>query len=256
MPINYNINRMGMNTMKSWRDHLKDLKDLREEYANGFSIMSEYERNANGKTIVEVRERIRPIIENGALFEWNQAKDNLKKALKQVDEERARIINSYDPVKLSAEMNLANMRIENARNSEGGRFDLKAIKSMKEEAEASGDKHKIRAVNEALTSLLSKVAPGDQDDHGQDMRFQANRISNQAKRDLNALMVSDGYIKANESALNRVNELTSAKFQLLDVVESLGEMSPNGVTIFNSRIENAILTVKQDESGSFIFTDQ
>ena len=251
MPVNYNFARSRSSS--TWRDHLKELKELNDEYARGFSMMSEYERDANGRAVKNARDVKRNVIENGALYEWNQAKENLQQALKEVEQERARIINSYDPVKLSAEMNLAKMRIENAKSSDYGRFDLKAIKAMKEEAMASGDNHKLRAVNEALTSLLSKVEPGDQDEHGQDMRFQANRISNEAKRDLNALMVSDGYIKANEKAMNRVNELTGAKSALIDVAETLGELSPNGVTLFNERIQKAINSVKQDHAGNFIF---
>lgn len=232
---------------------IKVLKAANELYAKKFSIMTELEKQNHAESIAETRERYRPAIMAGALGTWNSAKSNLKQALNQVQNEKKKILNSFDASKLANEMQVATMRIQNATKSDAGGFDMPAIEAIRNEAKLSGDPHKIKAVNEALTSLVSMVPEGAQDKHGNDLKFQANRMAFQAKRDLEAMHTSEGLVKADKVAADAVGQLNSAKYKLLDVAETFGEIT--GDVVHNTDIENAIKSVKQSKDGAFIIDE-
>lgn len=217
--------------------------------------MTELERQNHAESIAETRERYRPAIMAGVMGTWKAAKQNLKMALDQVQNEKKKILNSFDAGKLANEMQLAAMRIQNAAKADAGQFDIGAIEAIRNEAKVSGDPYKIRAVNESLSTLVSMVPEGSLDQHGNDLKFKANRMAKEAKRDLDALMTSEGLEKAHKMAADSVGLLNSARHHLVYVAETFGEVM--GDVIHNTDIENALKSVKQTNDGQFfIDTDE
>lgn len=237
----------------NWRDSLKDIAELRDEYNNNFSMMTDYERSANGKILNEYRERNRSYIEIGALQEWQAAKNELENSLKNLQDEKRKVVNSYDPVKLAAEMQLATMRIDQASKSDAGLFNQEAINDLISEANLSNDKHKQKATYEALQGLVSKVKHGETDSHGVDMRRVANKIAFEARNELAALNESDGLEKANAAVKDKLARYNGAKSTLYEVADTMGDVT--GDIIHNTRIEKAIHAVRVTPDGNIAFMD-
>jgi hypothetical protein len=236
-----------------WQGMIKELREAKQERDRLYSIMTAYERQTVAEFIGGTREKYRPAIEAGALAVWEGAKANLKAALANVEAQRRKVANSWDASKLTPEMQVYSMRIDQATKADAGRPDLEALQAIYQEAKDSGDKYKARAAAEALQGLVSKIPAGAQDKHGIDARQIANGIAKQARRDLQALQSSPELTQAHELTAAKVQELNAAKSLLYDTAAVLGELNPND-TLRNSRFITALESVTQSE-GQFHFKE-
>jgi len=251
-----NYRYSGRQAPQGWMAMVKYLKEAVVEENRVWNLMTDYEKLSIQESISEMREQYRPTIEAGALGNWWSVVRDLKAALATVEDEKRKNTNSWDAAQLAAEMQVAVMRVNQAAKSDAGRFDLAAMQAIYQEAQEAQDRYKLRAVCEAMRSLVSQVpAVSDPDPYGTDPRLVANRMANQAKRDLESLKNSEGLVKAHAAAEVKVNELAQAKGVLLDAAEALGDMDMHNYNLHNTTFENAIASVKQDENNNFIFSE-
>jgi hypothetical protein len=234
-----------------WQGMIKEINTAAQERARYLPIMTQFERESVANYLGDLKDQCRPAIEAGALAAWNTAKANLKAAFEKKATARRKLINSWDAGKLAAEMQVYSMRVERAAKA----ADLEALRGIYSEAFESGDRFKVRAAAEALQGAVNLIPVNAQDSHGVDMRRGANRLVNQANRDLEALQTSPELTQADELAAVRVNELNQAKGAVFEAAETLGDTAPNG-TLKNSRFIDALSSVKQNDDGNFIFQDK
>lgn len=253
--MGYN-NFSGVST-KSYEAMIAELQQLDSEFVKYQSVMTGYERTKALDVIAGKRDEYRDVISAAAVQRHKTAAKNLKAALEAAQVERRKIANSWDYAKLANEMQVAKMRIDAAAKSDIGRFDIAAVVSIKKEAELSGDKHRIRAVYEALQDLVSKVPEGSgQNPYGGDVRMTANRIARQSWRELQEMNTSEGLQAAEAAIPQRVEELERSKGNLFNVAELLGDCLPGASIIHNSMIDDALRIVEQNNNGDFIFNDK
>lgn len=248
-----NLNNSVTSYGKSCESMIQEIRDLEQKITKYNPFMTTAERMMASDQMAETRAKYRDPITRDAIGKWNQAKSNLRKALQEVEREKARNLNNWDAGKLANEMQVAKMRVDSATKSDGGRFNLSAIQSIISEANQSGDKYKQRAVLEAVQDLVSKVPAGNQDPHGNDARMVANRIAKEAGKQLEALNSSAWLEQAHNTASQRVQELNAAKSNLVETASVMGELS--GDIIHNSIIIKALESVQQN-NGKFIFEDE
>ena len=220
-----NLNNSVTSYGKSCDSMIQEIRDLEQKITKYNPFMTTAERMMASDQMAETRAKYRDPITRDAIGKWNQAN----------------------------EMQVAKMRVDSATKSDGGRFNLSAIQSIISEANQSGDKYKQRAVLEAVQDLVSKVPAGNQDPHGIDARLVANRISREAGKQLEALNSSAWLEQAYNTASQRVQELNSAKANLIETAAVLGDLF--GDVIHNTVIENAISSVKQ-QGDKFVIEDE
>ena len=116
---------------------------------------------------------------------------------------------------------------------------------MYDEAQNSGDIYKMRAMAEVFTGLPSMVG-GDLDD-----RMYANKLSQQAQRDAQAVRVTREIEKADQLARDAVETLTQAKSALHEVDEGFGQTRPNG-EVGNWDIYKELNRVRTNQRGEVV----
>lgn len=233
----------------SWRDRLEELKTARAEYSKLEPIMTEVERILIAKSINEKQSEVGSYIMQGALSEWHYAIDQYKNAVKGIQEAKNREVSRWEAIKLNAEIDTAERLVTKAvQSSTGGRLDpsvMPRLKAMYDEAQNSGDIYKMRAMAEVFTGLPSMVG-GDLDD-----RMYANKLSQQAQRDAQAVRVTREIEKADQLARDAVETLTQAKSALHEVDEGFGQTRPNG-EVGNWDIYKELNRVRTNQRGEVV----
>lgn len=216
------------------------------------SIMTQYERLTVAEYIHGLKEKYRPMIEAGAVGQWYAAAHGVVDAQANVENERRKIVNSYDTAKLANELLVMETRVDQAVHAHGNHPDLAALKEIYEEAQDSGDRLKQRAAAEVYQSLVSKIPAGLQDRHGHDARMVTNRLEVRAANDLEALKITPALIAALEAKDKKRDELKRAENLIFDTADALGGLNPNG-TMNNAALVfiTALESVTQDEEGNF-----
>ena len=250
-----NYNTSSGRSIKSYDDMLAEIQMLNSEFARFESVMTVYERAKAREVIAQKQADYRDAVSAIAVERHKAAVNDLKAALEAVQSERRKIAKTWDYGKLADELQVARMRIDTAAKADIGQFDTGAVNRIIEDAELSGDKHRIRAVHEALLDLVSKVPAGSQDPHGNDARMTAHRISRQALKRLDELNNSEGLQKAHEAVPQAVEALNRSKGAIFTAAEILGDCLPGAAIVHNSALDNALHMVDQDQSGDFIFSD-
>ena len=179
-------------TQITWRDQLKDLQDGLKHADNYAPIMTQYERSMAVDTLRKKLDAVRPHIIQGMLQEYHAAVDSFELARKAEIRERAAEINRWDSGKLASEIQLTQARIADIAGMDdpGG-----ALAGLLQEAEASGDLHKRRAVAEVVKTAINKVTGADLD-----TRRSVNRAAKQAENILQDIRTTEGMQKANQAA--------------------------------------------------------
>jgi hypothetical protein len=245
----------GAQSPTTWQDQAAEIKQAVKDRDRLVSIMTVYEKLIVSEYIGGLKEKYKPTIEAGALELWNGARSSLQAAIKNVEREKRKVTNSWDASKLAAEMQVMQMRVDQAVKADAGRPDLPALQRISLESQESGDRYKVRARAEIFQSIVSKIPPGNQDKHGNDARVVANRMAECASRDLATLRTSPELTQAEELKAAKIDELTQARRELFRTAEVLGEVNPND-TMRNSAFIDALATVQQDSDGNFIFTEK
>lgn len=216
-------------------------------------MMTDYEKQKSVTVIKTAREQYRNAITQGAVDMFYDAAKNVIGKQAEVDREKSKAVNRYDPGRLAQEMQLAEMRINQAATSDAGRFNMAAVEGIIREAEISGDLHKKRATYEALQNLVGKIPAGELDTHGNDLKFKANHLAKDAGRKLQELNLTDGLIKADAEMQQAVQELNGAKREVFRHMETIGDVM--GDVLFNRPVEKVLNAVQQDQTGRFVIVD-
>jgi len=200
---------------------IDEVKEYQAELDKYQAVMTPYERIKYGEITQAARDKYAAPVTQGGLAYWEGAKNRLKSMDAAIMAEKRRIANTWDSGKLAAEMQLAEMRISKALKSDGGKFNLPAIEAIMAEAEVSGDKHKVRAVCEAVQDLVSKTPESAQTVHGQPMELKANRLALAAERKINEMNTTETLTKAVQERELASNDLKEAKEYLAKVGETM-----------------------------------
>lgn len=151
-----------------WLSKLNQIREARQEYAKIERILDPYQRQTIGENIKADAEASYSRIYQGVKARLDNAKGNYKNAAAKRAAAIAHEINSWDTAKLNAEMQAFKMRVDmefNKRDTQGifsGSPVSKRIEQLYQEAQASGDRYKMRAAAEVLRSADTEKLPSEQ----------------------------------------------------------------------------------------------
>ena len=151
-----------------WLSKLNQIKEARNEFAKIERILSPYERQTIFTNIRDDAHANYGKIYNGVKARLDAAVGNYKSAAAKRAAAIAKEINSWDAGKLNAEMQAFQLRIGlelGKRDAQGifsGTSVSKRIEELYQEAQASGDRYKMRAAAEVLRGTDVEKLPSDQ----------------------------------------------------------------------------------------------
>lgn len=151
-----------------WMSKLKQIQAARKDYDKIVNLMTPYERQTISENINADASRNFHRIYQGVKERLDNAKNGYKAAAAKRAAAIAKEINSWDATKLNAEIQAYQTRIsmELSKVDNSGIFGGKSVsarvKALYQEAQASGDKYKMRAAAEVLQSINADKLPREQ----------------------------------------------------------------------------------------------
>lgn len=173
-----------------WLSKLNQIKEARSEYNKIERILTPYERQTIFGNIKADAEANYSRVYNGVKARLDAAVGNYKAAAAKRAAAIAKEINSWDAGKLNDELQAFQMRV----NMEVGKKDAQGIfsgqpaaarvKQIYQEAQASGDRYKMRAAAEVLRAANVEKIPSEQ-------QMQVQLLARAASDNLEALRNTD-----------------------------------------------------------------
>lgn len=173
-----------------WMGKLNQIKAARRDYERTQSVMTPYERQTIWGNINADANANYGRIYQGIKQRFDSAKENYKSAAARRAAAIAKEINSWDSGKLNAEIQAYQTRVnmelskQDAQGIFTGNSVSKRIAALYQEAQASGDRYKMRAAAEVLQAVNSEKLPLEQ-------RFDVQLISREAIDQLETLRNTD-----------------------------------------------------------------
>lgn len=205
--------------MRSYKDLLKEIRTAKEEYQKAAPLMSEWQRQTIAADIREKKAAYSGAIYQAVKTEMDTAIVAYKNALIKTAAARTKEIASWESGKLRDELELAKIRVQNAfENREPGRTVTSRVKAIYEDALASGDRYKIRAVAEVLNGAgwNSKLPRGE--GAGIDI------IGGQAAEQLQKMLRTDAVIEAEQGEARAAEQLVNTRNEVYKVGELMGDV--------------------------------
>ena len=202
-----------------WLSKLNQIKEARNEYAKIERILSPYERQTIFGNIREDAQANYGRVYEGCKARLDAAVGNYKAAAAKRAAAIAKEINSWDSAKLNAEMQSFQLRVGmemQKRDSQGifsGAPVSKRIEKIYREAQASGDRYKIRAAAEVLRATDSEKLPSDQ-------RTAVMLLARDAGDTLDTLRYTDEI----KNAINQENAAVKAMQEEQKFIREAGEV--------------------------------
>jgi hypothetical protein len=212
----------------TWRDRIREIKSAYDELRENSSIMNEYQRTIIERRIKDMKTAYYPVIVSGLLAENRDAVQTLKNAKHRTISEKQKEINSWDAQKLTTEMQLQQMLVDqsfsegnhNIFNSDGTVGNLEKIFN---DAQQSGDKYKMRAVAEVMKSLPNKTNSMEDE-----IKFAGNHLANESKKLLQSIRITPEMVKANEGYQQAYDEYRTVRQEIIKTSYDIGEGDPLG----------------------------
>jgi len=233
-----------------WLSKLNQIKEARKEYSKIEHILTPYERQTIYGNIRADADANYGKVYNGVKAHFEGAISNYKAAAAKRASAIAKEINSWDAAKLNAELQAfqthVNMELskKDAQGIFSGQPAARRIEQLYQEAQASGDRYKIRAAAEVLRAADLDKLPDEQ-------RFNVQMIAHAANETLEGLRNTDDI----KNAIELENAAVKAMQEAQAFVKEAGEvMFDGGAQVFGRDVSNfgkLASTVKfEREAGS------
>ena len=233
----------------TWKGSLNQIKEMRDNFKRNETIMTPYERVTNAGEIKRVTEMAFSLVAGGVIGEYRAAVAKAKDGIKGIERAKANEINRWKPDALRVEFENAKTLVGMAAGSKSSVFDrssaTKKIQTILEEAKASGDLHKQRAVLEVIQSL----EPSSLDD-----KQAAAILIGQAKRDLDALRHPPEIDQAIQTAKAAWDAERAKRAEVIDASIALGNGNPTD--FFADGAFAKILRTVEVKNGEVLFHDE
>lgn len=189
MDPRYNARQTQQNS-GDWLSKLNQIKEARSEYNKIERILSPYERQTIFGNIKADAEANYSRVYNGVKARLDAAVGNYKSAAAKRAAAIAKEINSWDAGKLNDELQAFSTRVsmelskKDAQGIFSGQPAAKRIEALYQEAQASGDRYKMRAAAEVLRAADVEKLPSEQ-------QMQVQLLARAASDNLEALRNTD-----------------------------------------------------------------
>ena len=217
-----------------WLSKLNQIKEARSEYNKIERILTPYERQTIFGNIKADAEANYSRVYQGVKARLDAAVGNYKAAAAKRAGAIAKEINSWDAAKLNAELQAFSTRVnmelskKDAQGIFSGQPAAVSIERLYQEAQASGDRYKMRAAAEVLRAANVEKLPSEQ-------QMQVQLLARAASDNLEALRNTD-------DIQNAIDQENAAIKQMQDeqkfVREAAEVMFDEGGQIFGRDVSN------------------
>lgn len=217
-----------------WLSKLNQIKEARSEYNKIERILTPYERQTIFGNIKADAEANYSRVYNGVKARLDAAVGNYKAAAAKRAAAIAKEINSWDAGKLNNELQAFSTRVnmelgkKDAQGIFSGQPAARRIEALYQEAQASGDRYKMRAAAEVLRAADVEKLPSEQ-------QMQVQLLARAASDNLEALRNTD-------DIQNAIDQENAAIKQMQDeqkfVREAAEVMFDEGGQIFGRDVSN------------------
>ena len=189
MDPRYNT-RQSQYSGNDWLSKLNQIKEARSEYNKIERILTPYERQTIFGNIKADAEANYSRVYQGVKARLDAAVGNYKAAAAKRAGAIAKEINSWDAAKLNAELQAFQTRVnielskKDAQGIFSGQPTARRIEQLYQEAQASGDRYKMRAAAEVLRAADVEKLPSEQ-------QMQVQLLARAASDNLEALRNTD-----------------------------------------------------------------
>ena len=203
-----------------WRGIIKVLKTAKETVHQNAGDMSGFELRLYQSEIQEAKERFRMPAINSVIGEYHGSLAHFQAAKEKIAQERAKEIDRWDQVKLSAGMAATAQRLQMiaqaSDNFPFGQSNAARVKSLFAEAMASRDDTFRRAAFETLAESLGLFMNGPSE-----VRSKVNAIAGESKAQLAKLRITPGMQQAAQEADQALQQAIEARDNLIRVAEEV-----------------------------------
>lgn len=233
MDPRYNARQTQQNS-GDWLSKLNQIKEARSEYNKIERILTPYERQTIFGNIKADAEQNYNRVYNGVKNRFDAAVNNYKAAAAKRAGAIAKEINSWDAGKLNDELQAFQTRInmelgkKDAQGIFSGQPAARRIEALYQEAQASGDRYKMRAAAEALRAADTEKLPSEQ-------QMQVQLLARAASDNLEALRNTEDI----QNAIDQENAAIKAMQDEQQFVREAAEvMFDSGGKIFGRDVSN------------------
>ena len=233
MDPRYNARQTQQNS-GDWLSKLNQIKEARSEYNKIERILTPYERQTIFGNIKADAEANYSRVYQGVKTRLDAAVGNYKAAAAKRAAAIAKEINSWDAGKLNDELQAFQTRINMELGKKGvqgifsGQPAARRIEALYQEAQASGDRYKMRAAAEALRVADTEKLPSEQ-------QMQVQLLARAASDNLEALRNTEDI----QNAIDQENAAIKAMQDEQQFVREAAEvMFDSGGKIFGRDVSN------------------
>ena len=233
MDPRYNARQTQQNS-GDWLSKLNQIREARQEFEKIERILTPYERQTIFGNIKADAEANYSRVYNGVKARLDAAVGNYKSAAAKRAGAIAKEINSWDAGKLNDELQAFQTRInmelgkKDAHGIFSGQPAARRIEALYQEAQASGDRYKMRAAAEALRAADTEKLPSEQ-------QMQVQLLARAASDNLEALRNTEDI----QNAIDQENAAIKAMQDEQQFVREAAEvMFDSGGKIFGRDVSN------------------
>jgi hypothetical protein len=216
----------------NWRQQRDQFGEALKNARRNSDKMSQFERDTIGQELKDFTEGLGKQILSKALEEYHGKLDDYRKKEAEVRKARMKEMSRWDPRQLAPEMQVMEMRVENAVYARDPGAELRAVYA---EAKESGDVYKLRAAADALHKVERTGAflPPE-------VMLEVNRVAQKAQRDLNDARITPELETAHKAAEEAFNQAMDARNELTKTDRIVSMQSedfnywPSGVNVLRA----------------------
>jgi hypothetical protein len=239
------MNRNFINLRGNWREQRDSFEEALKIARQNLEKMSQFERETIGKELKDFTEGQGKQILSQALEEYHAKLDDFCSKQAKVERERVKEIASWDPSRLAPEMQVFQMRVENALYADDPARELQSIYS---EAKQSEDRYKLRAAADALRQVNRKSGSLPLE-----VKTKLNGVMQAAQRDLAEIRTTPGMEAAVAEAKQAFDVGIAAHKELQETDAIINMQDPNFNYFPSSPIVlRALSRVQTDDRGNSV----
>ena len=235
------------NSGDDWMSKLNQIREARAKFDKGQGMMSDWERQTVSESIKDDASRNYTRIFSGVKQRLDDAVGNYKTAAAKRDAAIAREINSWDAARMNNELQAFQTRVsmelgkKDVQGLFSGQPTARRIEQLYREAQASGDKYKMRAAAEVLQAADVDKLPDEQ-------RMQVQSLAHAANKNLDDLRNSDDI----KNAMDLENAAIKAMQEEIQFVKDAGAVMRDDQMLFGNPVggfAKLASTVKFEQAG-------
>jgi len=213
------INGISTTARRPTGGGLAEVRNALEDILKLGYLASPLEQAVINKRLHDLRARHIRTVASAANNALTDKAERLRRQRARLDEFIASEMQSWDPLRFSAELGIASVLLEMTQG------DPEAIKNLMTDAIKSNDRYKIRAITETIPGVAAKA-------NGIDERLKINNVLYNGQDALKEIRETEEIKQQKQVVKLAYDEFASEREQFEIIAEDMGESADRGTGLF------------------------